>query len=74
MTVIFSYPPYFRGTLVSRGSAWVFGMSLSAICGSDADFYKLYITEKIPALWVLWVSTESQASLAGISKYYRKKM
>lgn len=42
-SVIFFYPPYFQGTLALEGSARVFCMPFSAICGSDTDFYKLCI-------------------------------
>lgn len=70
MTLIFFFPPYFQGILASVDTAWVCCMSFSAICASDAGFYKLHMAEKRRAIWVLWVSAESQASAAGISKYW----
>lgn len=68
MALIF-FPLYFQDILASVGSAWVFCMSFSAICASDARFCKLNMAEKRPAIWLLWVSVESQASSAGTSKY-----
>lgn len=65
MTLIFSFPPYFQGILASVDSTCVCCMSFSAACAGDAGFYKLCMAEKRPAIWVLWVSTESQASAAG---------